>query len=81
MSIPDLHDGDNLLFDSCEFLLQTLPLFLTGPFDFFHLLFQLNLQLFSSLLRPLSYTQCSFKFLKSYWRGKKKKSQTYLEKT
>ena len=84
-SLPDLHDGDNLLFDSCEFLLQSLPLFLTGPFNLFHLLLQLNLQLFSGLFRPLSYTKRSFKFFKCFERKKQQQQKntlfTYPEKT
>lgn len=76
---PDLHDSDNLMFDTCEFLLQTLPLFFTGPYNIFHLLLQLNLQLLSGLLRPLGCTQCPFKFFKRYQKGEKKNQDTHQQ--
>lgn len=76
-SLPDLHDGDDLLFDPCELLLQTLSLFLIDPFDFFYSLLQLNLQLFSGLLGLLSYTQRTFKFFKCYDK-KQDKHEKYI---
>lgn len=65
-SLPDLHDRNDLLFDPCELLLQTLSLLFAGSFHFPHLLLQLNLQLFSGLLSLLSDTEGPFKLLKSF---------------